>query len=320
MLCGMYGRSPSLSSFAPSLPLRRGDGSTLTLDGSRCAVMAILNLTPDSFSDGGLYSDPSAALVRAQALIAAGADILDLGAESTRPGAQPIEPEEEWRRLEQVLLPLGKAALPAVLSVDTMHAETARRAAQVGVRMLNLTFPQAFLSEGGDPALLSAFDGIILMHARGNPQSMRELTDYGQDLCQTVVDELREIAASISPAMAKVPSMVMADSKEAALFSRLIFDPGLGFAKTAAQSLLLLSRLDWLRGALGGRLLIGASRKSMLYTITGLPVRDRLVPSTVAAAFAAYLGADIVRVHDVAETVAALRVAEAVRAARGEGA
>jgi dihydropteroate synthase len=137
---------------------------------------------------------------------------------------------------------------------------------------------------------------------------MRGLTDYGDDLCQTVVDELRDTVASLCR-LGDAPML------ESALRPRLIFDPGLGFAKTAEQSLLLLGKLHWLSRSLGGRLLIGASRKSMLGAITGLPINERVVPSAVAAALAAYQGADIVRVHDVAETVAALQVAEALRCA-----
>jgi dihydropteroate synthase len=316
MLAGMH--CPPRPESAPRSPLRlrRGDGSLLELDGSRCALMAILNLTPDSFSDGGLYADAARALPRARELIAAGADILDIGAESTRPGAELLSVEEEWRRLAPVLEPLAGSRLNVVLSIDTRHAEIARRAAATGgpqgVRLLNLTFPQQ-LSQPC-PELLELFDGVVVMHSRGTPATMRELTDYGEDLCQTVIDELRQTVASLGGAGASRMSLPLS------LHERLIFDPGLGFAKTAEQSLLLLGRLRWLKEALGGRLLIGASRKSMLGAITGLPTSDRLVPSTVAAALAAYLGADVVRVHDVAETRAALRVAEALRRATGEAA
>lgn len=292
----------------PALSLRRGDGSALRLDGSRCAIMAILNVTPDSFSDGGRYADSAAAIPRAHELIAAGADILDIGAESTRPGAPPISAAEEWQRLEPIVGPLAAAQLPVVLSIDTRHAESARRAAAAGFRMLNLTFPQELPRQLSDAAslasVLKSFDAIVLMHSRGTPATMRELTDYGDDLCQTVVTELHRTVASFS--LGGEPSMSLTRSQ-------LIFDPGLGFAKTAEQSLELLARLCWLRRALGGRLLIGASRKSMLGAITGLPTSERTVPSAVAAAFAAYFGADIVRVHDVRETMAALQLAAALR-------
>jgi dihydropteroate synthase len=292
-------RTATVPKEAPLL-LRRGDETLLRLDGSRCMVMAILNLTPDSFFDGGRYGDAAKAIARAHALIDLGADILDLGAESTRPGAAPLDPEAEWQRLSPVLTELSAARLPVVLSVDTRHVETARRAAALKVRLLNLPFPQDIKSG----PWLNEFDGIVVMHSRGNPATMRDLTDYGDNLCQTVIDELRRTVASLS---------MWGD--EALLRPRLIFDPGIGFAKTAEQSQELLARLRWLRRALGGKVLIGASRKSMLGAITGLPISDRLVPSVVAAAFAAYQGADVVRVHDVAETVVALRLAAGLRQA-----
>jgi dihydropteroate synthase len=149
------------------------------------------------------------------------------------------------------------------------------------------------------------------MHARGTPSSMRELTDYGGNLCQTVVDELRQTVASLMMGDGEASSQPWAQ--------RLIFDPGLGFAKTPEQSVQLLASVRWLRRVLGGKLLIGASRKSMLGAITGLPTSERLVPSAVAAALAAYQGADVVRVHDVPETVAALKLTAALRIAAGEG-
>lgn len=309
--------------------------------------MGILNLTPDSFSDGGRYTDPHHARARAEEMVLAGADILDLGAESTRPGARLLSADEEWRRLAPVVEPLGEACLGAVLSVDTRHAEVAERAAAAGVRLLNLPFPGHLLAPvdaaDGDPGarerrrealqpILNAFDGVIFMHARGTPSSMRELTDYGGNLCQTVVDELRQTVASLMMGDAEAPHRSMKPATTLATLAtpvldrqsppwaqRLIFDPGLGFAKTAEQSAQLLASVRWLRRALGGKLLIGASRKSMLGAITGLPIEERLVPSAVAAALAAYQGADVVRVHDVPETVAALKLTAALRVATGEG-
>lgn len=306
----------------PPIPLRRGDGKLLELDGSRCAVMGILNLTPDSFSDGGCYPDADRAVARAEELAASGAELIDLGAESTRPGATPLSADEEWARLGPVLEPLSRRGLPAVLSVDTRHLAVAERAAAAGARLLNLTFPQDLPQQAKDPvqlsALLGSFDGIVVMHSRGNPQTMREQTNYGEDLCQTVVDELRQTVASLLSMPVPIPMEApMGSSAGSPLTARLLFDPGLGFAKTAEQSLTLLSRLRWLRRALGGRLLIGASRKSMLGALTGLPIHERLIPSAVAAAFAACAGADIVRVHDVPESIAAVRMGEALRRAEG---
>jgi dihydropteroate synthase len=281
--------------------------------------MAILNLTPDSFSDGGRYNDAGRAIARAEELIAAGADLVDLGGESTRPGATPLSAQEEWQRVGPVLETLGQRGLRAVLSIDTRHAEVAERAAGAGARLLNLPFPQDLPRQVGDAkrlsALLARFDACVIMHSRGDPTTMREQTDYGEDLCQTVVDELHRTVATLFMAGESPISRSMPPGFSATLAAgrpQLIFDPGLGFAKTTEQSLALFTRLRWLRRALGGRLLIGASRKSMLGAITGLPIAERLIPSVVAAAFAAGNGADIVRVHDVAETVVALRVASAI--------
>jgi dihydropteroate synthase len=295
--------------------VRRHDGSILR-GSTGCALMAVLNLTPDSFSDGGKFFDAERARSRIDELIAQGADLIDIGAESTRPGATALSADEEWRRLAPLFALLDRVALKVALSIDTRHAATAKRAAEHGVTLLNLPFPQDLLpsptSLRGTSAaaarpelselrrLLLRFDAIAVMHARGTPATMREQTDYGDNLCQTVVEELRAIAASLA-------------GDDSVLRRRLIFDPGLGFAKTAEQSIELLSRTAWLQAQLQAPLLIGASRKSMLGAVTGLPVESRLIPSVVAAAWAAQQGAAIVRVHDVAETRAALKLVAALR-------
>ena len=309
----------------PAVELRRGDGGVLVVGAGRCAVMAILNLTPDSFSDGGHYSESERALARVDELITQGADIIDIGAESTRPGAELLTAEAEWARLRELLTALGRRSLPAVLSLDTRHLAVAERAADVGFRLLNLTFPQHLLrpvqpaaevalSDGAAPgpgpesaaarlAVLGAFDGLVVMHARGTPATMRQLTDYGPDLCDTVIKELADVVSALT------------DPK---LRGRVIYDPGLGFAKTPAQSLQLLGQLGRLRAGLGGPLLVGASRKSLLGSVTGLPVHERMLPSVVAAVLAAQQGAAIVRVHDVAETRLALQLCHAVSHATEE--
>ena len=297
------------------LSLTRSDGGVLTLDGSRCVIMGILNLTPDSFSDGGRLTDVTAALRHAERLVAEGAAILDFGAESTRPGARLLSVDEEWQRLRPVVQSLPTLQLPAVLSIDTRHAETARRVHELGFRLLNLAFPQHLFSQAlDDPqaaaldrparhALLGGFDGIVVMHSRGTPASMRELTDYDGDLCETVEAEL-SLAAR----------MLTDDSPP--LLSRILYDPGLGFAKTAEQSLTLLHSTASLRSGLARPILVGASRKSMWGALTSQPVESRLIPSVMGAAFAASCGADIVRVHDVAETKQALVVARALSIGR----
>lgn len=296
--------------FAPLL-LARSDGQVLVLDGKKTEIMAVLNLTPDSFSDGGKHTDPLAALRHAEQLVSDGATLLDVGAESTRPGARLLSVEEEWLRLAPVVTELARLSLPAVLSIDTRHAEIARRVLDHGFRLLNLAFPQhLFSSDLDDPAaaqlgraqrqdLLSGFDAVVVMHSRGTPGTMRDLTDYPGDLCQTVESELSFTAR-----------MLTDDCHS--LSERIVYDPGLGFAKTAAQSLLLLSQTGRLRLRLRRPVLIGASRKSMWGALTGRPASERLIPSVMGAAFASSLGADIVRVHDVAETVQALQTARAL--------
>lgn len=295
---------------AAQVSLRRGDGRVLRLGtGEGPALMGILNLTPDSFSDGGVYAQPTAALRRAEALVAAGAEILDLGAESTRPGAAKVSVEAEWSRLGPVLEPLGRAGLPVVLSLDTRSLVVAERAAAAGARLLNLTFPRDLLRDADGPrlaAVLRAYDGVVLMHSRGAPESMSSLADYPPGaLLATVTREL-EGAAQALCAAAELPL----DQ------APLLYDPGLGFAKQAGHSLALLGLVAALRRSLARPLLIGASRKSFLGVATGLPVSERLLPSVVAATLAAEQGADVLRVHDVAETRAALALWSAVRAAR----
>ena len=290
----------------PQVALRASDGTVLTVGAGRCALMGILNLTPDSFSDGGRYSQSERALARIDQLIADGAELIDIGAESTRPGAELLSQEAEWERLREVVTALSRRRVPAVLSIDTRHLEIAARAADAGFRLLNLTFPRhvlAALAPEGAPtdrpiaAVLGAFDGFVMMHARGTPATMKQLTDYGPDLCNTLIRELADVVSALTDPM---------------LRARVIYDPGLGFAKTPEQSLQLLGQIGRLREELGGPVLVGASRKSLLGAATGLPVEERLLPSVVAAVLAAQQGAAIVRVHDVAPTRAALALLRAV--------
>ncbi len=308
--------TPSPAVAVPSLILRRGDGGVLGIGPGRCALMGIVNLTPDSFSDGGRYSQGERAMARIDELIAQGAELIDIGAESTRPGAALLSAEAEWDRLRELFAALARRQLPVVLSLDTRHLAVAERALDAGFRVLNLTFPQHLLapvqpaadvtltgarnpqSAAARSAILHGFDGLVVMHARGTPATMRQLTDYAPDLCDTVIKELAAVVSALT---------------DPTLRKRVIYDPGLGFAKTPDQSLQLLGQLPRLGTALGGPLLVGASRKSLLGSVTGLPVEQRLLPSVVAAALAAERGAAIVRVHDVAATRVALQLCHAVR-------
>lgn len=251
--------------------------------------MGVLNLTPDSFSDGGLHASPEAALRRAEQIAAEGADLIDLGAESTRPGAEPVGSEEEWRRLEPVLRALGgKFRLP--ISVDTRHGEVARRALELGADAIN------DVSNGADPVLLSAVAGAkagyVLMHSRGEPATMMNLATYG--------DLLGEIRHELGAGLERARTAGIAEE-------RIILDPGFGFAKTPAQNWELLSRLEEL-AEFGRPLLVGLSRKRMIRECVGEAPEALAAASAVAAAVAANRGARILRVHDVAATRAVLQV------------
>lgn len=290
--------SPLLANESTSLELSAGR----RLDfGDRPLVMGVLNITPDSFSDGGLWSEPAAAVDHGLEMIAAGADLIDLGAESTRPGggvygggAAPVPAETERERLLPVLERL-RAATGAVLSVDTRKGSVARAALAAGADLVNDTSALA------DPDLARAVAAagcpVVLMHSRGELATMQS----GISFTDLLVEVRRELAARIDRAVA-----FGIDRR------RVLVDPGIGFGKTYDQNLLLLARLDTL-GRLGRPLVVGASRKSFIGHLTGEPPDRRVPGSLAAAAWAATHGAAIVRVHDVAETVAFLEVWTAIR-------
>jgi dihydropteroate synthase len=257
-------------------------------------VMGILNLTPDSFSDGGDLAGPEAALRRGEAMVREGAAILDVGGESTRPGAAEISEEEELRRVLPTLELLVRE-LDVPVSVDTRKAGVARRALGAGAAAVNDVSGLRH-----DPALAGAVAragaGLVVMHMRGTPADMRERVDY-RDLLREVGDELMEGVARARAA--GIPD------------EAVVLDPGLGFAKTPDQSFRLIRDLDRL-AALGFPLLVGPSRKSFLGEILPVPPRDRVTGSAVACALAWERGARLFRVHDVREAVDALAVARAV--------
>ncbi len=260
----------------------------LTLDRPR--VMGILNLTPDSFSDGGRFPSVRDAVDAGLRMAHDGADIIDIGGESTRPGAEPVAEAEEQRRILPVIEALAAAGLP--VSVDTSHAATMRAALDAGARIVNDV--SGLTNDEGSPGLLAGRDcAVVLMHMRGTPQTMNGLTQY-RDVVAEVRDELsatagRAIAAGIGP-------------------GRIALDPGIGFAKLAPQSVTLLRHLPAL-AELGFPLLVGVSRKSFIGRLSQQPDPSlRLGGSLAAGLFALARGAAILRVHDVAETVQALRV------------
>ncbi|MBX3634413.1 MAG: dihydropteroate synthase [Rubrivivax sp.] len=259
--------------------------------------MGIVNVTPDSFSDGGRHVDTAAAIAHCEALLREGADILDIGGESTRPGATPPSAEEEAARV----LPVLRAALTlgVPVSVDTSRTALMREALDLGVDIVNDV--RALRRPGALEALAAhGSAGVCLMHLRGEPDTMGEQAQYG-DVVAEVTGFLRSRTQDL------VAAGVAAE--------RIVVDPGIGFAKTAAHNLALLQRQGELL-AIGRPLLVGWSRKGTLGQITGRPVGERLAASVAAALAAVARGAAIVRVHDVAATVDALKVWRAAQQGR----
>ncbi|HEY7741630.1 MAG TPA: dihydropteroate synthase [Burkholderiales bacterium] len=265
-----------------------------SLDLSRPLVMGVVNVTPDSFSDGGLYASAEQAVAHARRLIGEGADILDIGGESTRPGAAPVALDEERRRVLPVLQALAGCGVP--LSVDTRKPELMAEAVAAGASSMvnDVTALQA-------PAALAAVAkssvAVCLMHMKGEPGTMQENPVY-RDVVQEVRDFLRaRVAAAEQAGIAR---------------DRIVVDPGFGFGKTLEHNLALLRALGEFR-SLGVALMAGLSRKAMLGRLTGREPRDRVHGSVAAALLAVQNGAQIVRVHDVAATRDALAVWNAVK-------
>lgn len=257
------------------------------LDFKRPQIMGIVNCTPDSFSGEGIFENPKAAIARAESHIHNGAQILDIGAESSRPFSDPIDSDEEWRRLFPVLKEVVGWNIP--ISVDTYHPQTMVRALDLGVDFINditgMQNPQSRL------AVKNSSCGVCVMHMQNNPKTMQTAPQY-DDVVKNVTDFFNtQKTVCQADGIAK---------------NRLIFDPGFGFGKTLNQNLALARALkEWSTKML---LLVGFSRKSMLGEITGRDVRHRITASAVAALWAAENGAHILRVHDVAQTSDALKI------------
>ncbi|WP_333607900.1 dihydropteroate synthase [Arsukibacterium sp.] len=264
------------------------------LDLHRPKVMGILNITPDSFSDGGKHLPLDAAIEQAAQMLAAGATMLDIGGESTRPGAAEVSFEQELERVIPVISAL-RQRFDCVLSIDTSKAAVMSAAVQAGADMINdvraLQLPDALATA----AALQV--PVCLMHMQGTPGTM-QLAPVYQDVVQQVSQFLQRRALDCQ--FAGIDK------------TQIIFDPGFGFGKTLQHNYQLLAALPELM-ALGHPLLVGMSRKSMIGQLLDLPVAERLTGSVAAAAIAAQLGAQIIRVHDVKETVQAVRIATAVR-------
>jgi dihydropteroate synthase len=258
--------------------------------------MGVLNVTPDSFSDGGRFLDPESAYARMRDMARQGAAICDVGAESTRPGAVPVPLEEELRRLAPVLSLVRERGLPLPLSVDTSKAPVAAVALEAGAVLVN-----DVTAGRGDPAMLPLVAergaALCLMHMRGDPRTMQDDPRYGD-----VVAEVRDFLA------ARLEEALAAGVRE----ERVLLDPGIGFGKTLEHNLALLAGLPAL-AALGRPLVVGVSRKGMIGALTGRATGDRLAGSLAAALAAVARGAAVVRAHDVRETVDALAVWSAVQ-------
>jgi dihydropteroate synthase len=262
--------------------------------GGRTLVMGILNVTPDSFSDGGKFPDAAAAVEHGRRLLADGADIVDVGGESSRPGAAPVPEEEELRRVVPVVEGLAREK-GAVISVDTCKARVAEEAVAAGAAIIN-----DISALRSDPRMAEVAArtgaGVVLMHMKGTPKDMQENPAYGD-----VVGEIAAFLAGRGEAARRAGV-----SGEA-----IAYDPGIGFGKTPAHNLELVRRLAEFRG-LGGPILVGPSRKSFIGAVLDLPPAGRLEGTAAVVALAVAGGADVVRVHDVREMVRVAKVADAI--------
>jgi dihydropteroate synthase len=264
-------------------------------------LLGVVNVTPDSFSDGGRFADPEAAADHARELLAEGADLVDVGGESTRPGAPPVPAEEELRRVVPVIARLRAGGFPLPISVDTSKPEVARAALDAGADLVN---DVRGLADPGMAELVATRNiPAVLMHMRGTPADMATRAIYG--------DVVEEVAAELEQALERA-------ARAGVPRTNVVLDPGIGFAKTAEQSLALLAGLGRLR-RLGCPLLVGPSRKSFIGALTGAGVAERLSGTLAAVAACVLAGAEFVRVHDVAAARQAAIVAAAIRDAAQRG-
>lgn len=270
------------------------------LDLKRTHVMGILNVTPDSFSDGGRFNQLDLALQRAAEMVEAGATLIDVGGESTRPGARLVTPTEELERVAPVVEAIARE-LDVVISVDTSTPAVMRESGRLGAGLINDV--RSLQRDGAVDAAVDSGMAICLMHMRGEPSTMQDDPRYS-DILVEVRDFLAERLAICEAA---------GISRE-----RIVLDPGYGFAKTQVHNLVLFQRMEHLL-ELGCPLLVGVSRKSMIGRALGREVGERLYGSLALAALAVAKGARIIRVHDVAETVDVVRMIDAVEQAKEEG-
>jgi dihydropteroate synthase len=265
----------------------------------RTLVMGIVNVTPDSFSDGGAYADPDDAVKHAVQMVGDGADLLDVGGESTRPGSEVVPAEEEIRRVVPVISRIVDDLPDVPVSVDTRKADVARAAVEAGATIVN------DVSAGADPAMFGAVAetcaGMILMHMRGDPKTMQDDPTY-----YDVVAEVRGFLGD------RVEAAVAAGVE----MDRLCVDPGIGFGKTVAHNLAILHEIRAFHH-LGVPVLVGPSRKRFIGMLTGTEVGDRIEGTAGVVAWCAAEGVDIVRVHDVKEMTRVVRIVDAIVGSRG---
>lgn len=275
--------------------------TTIELSSRRPLVMGIVNVTPDSFSDGGRFLDPERAIEQACRLLDEGADIVDIGGESTRPGALPVPANEELRRVLPVIEAVRHARPGALISIDTYKGRVARAAVEAGAQIVN------DVRGGADPELLRCVAesgaGLVLMHMRGTPTVMQRLASYGDVVCE-VADELR----------AKIRTAQVAGVH----FEQIVVDPGVGFAKKRRHNWELLRRLNELH-RLERPVLLGISRKGFLGDVTGRLARDRDLATMVALAGCYYRGFHIARVHHAGYARDTFRVLEVLEFGDGAG-
>lgn len=269
---------------------------TRRLDLGAPAVMGVLNVTPDSFSDGGRFADPAQAVARALQMAGEGAALLDVGGESTRPGAAPVGADEELARVLPVIEALVREGAPPV-SIDTTKPEVMAAAARAGAEMINDV--RALRAPGALAAAAASGCAVCLMHMQGEPGTMQRAPAYG--------DVVEDVYAFLA---ARVEACVAAGIG----LERLVVDPGFGFGKTLEHNLALMKHLERFT-RLGAPLLVGVSRKSMIGAVTGRPVEQRIAGGLALAALAVAAGARIIRSHDVAATLDAAGMAAAVLAA-----
>jgi len=267
-----------------------------TLDMAACHVMGVLNVTPDSFSDGGCFSRVDSALARARQMVADGAALIDVGGESTRPGATPVPLQEELDRVCPVVEAIARE-LDVIVSVDTSAPEVMRRTVSLGAGLINDV--RALQRPGAVEVVAETEVPVCIMHIQGEPDHMQDNPHYR--------NVRREVSAFLSERLRVIEAAGV--QRE-----RVILDPGFGFGKTARHNFELLNALEQLQ-QLGHPLLVGMSRKSMLGHVTGRDVGERLSASIAAATIAALNGASIIRAHDVRETVDAVKVVAAVEEA-----